>query len=34
MDRVDMPLDFLVDVDDIAKEGTLALNSITQELYT
>ncbi|KAK4218591.1 hypothetical protein QBC37DRAFT_189759 [Rhypophila decipiens] len=31
---VDMPLDFLVDVDDIAKEGTLALNSITQELYT
>lgn len=30
---VDMPLDFLVDVDDIAKEG-LELNSLTQELYT
>lgn len=30
---VDMPLDFLVDVDDIAKEG-LALNSFTDELYT
>lgn len=30
---VDMPLDFLVDVDDIAKEG-LALNSLTDEIYT
>ncbi|KAH7328165.1 putative phospholipase D [Stachybotrys elegans] len=30
---VDMPLDFLVDVDDIAKEG-LALNSFVDELYT
>ena len=30
---VDMPLDFLVDVDDIAKEG-LTLNSLTDELYT
>ncbi|CAH0015527.1 unnamed protein product [Clonostachys rhizophaga] len=30
---VEMPLDFLVDVDDIAKEG-LALNSLTEELYT
>ncbi|KAM5348063.1 hypothetical protein ACJ41O_007887 [Fusarium nematophilum] len=30
---VEMPLDFLVDVDDIAKEG-LALNSLTDELYT
>ena len=30
---VEMPLDFLVDVDDIAKEG-LTLNSLTDELYT
>jgi phospholipase D1/2 len=30
---VDMPLDFLVDVDDIAKEG-LTLNGFTDELYT
>ncbi|KAH7160840.1 putative phospholipase D [Dactylonectria macrodidyma] len=30
---VEMPLDFLVDVDDIAKEG-LSLNSLTDELYT
>ncbi|KAI8171349.1 Phospholipase D1 [Colletotrichum sp. SAR 10_86] len=30
---VEMPLDFLVDVDDIAKEG-LSLNSFTDELYT
>lgn len=30
---VEMPLEFLVDVDDIAKEG-LALNSFTDELYT
>ncbi|KFA67692.1 hypothetical protein S40285_00963 [Stachybotrys chlorohalonatus IBT 40285] len=30
---VEMPLDFLVDVDDIAKEG-LALNSFVAELYT
>lgn len=30
---VEMPLDFLVDVDDIAKEG-LALNSLTDEIYT
>lgn len=30
---VDMPLDFLVDVPDIAEEG-LALNSLTAELYT
>ncbi|KAF4979874.1 hypothetical protein FZEAL_4008 [Fusarium zealandicum] len=30
---VEMPLDFLVDVDDIAKEG-LSLNSLTSELYT
>jgi phospholipase D1/2 len=31
---VEMPLDFLVDVHDIAIEGTMALNSLTQELYT
>lgn len=30
---VEMPLDFLVDVDDIAKEG-LTLNDLTNELYT
>ncbi|WYZ46353.1 hypothetical protein EsH8_IX_000578 [Colletotrichum jinshuiense] len=30
---VEMPLDFLVDVDDIAKEG-LSLNSFTDEIYT
>jgi phospholipase D1/2 len=30
---VEMPLDFLVDVDDIAKEG-LELNTLTDELYT
>ena len=30
---VDMPLDFLVDVDDIAKNG-LTLNSLTEEIYT
>lgn len=30
---VDMPLDFLVDVPDIAEEG-LVLNSLTAELYT
>jgi phospholipase D1/2 len=30
---VEMPLQFLVDVDDIAKEG-LSLNALTQELYT
>lgn len=30
---VDMPLDFLVDVKDIAKEG-LSLNGLTDELYT
>ncbi|KAJ3513759.1 hypothetical protein NM208_g15139 [Fusarium decemcellulare] len=30
---VEMPLDFLVDVDDIAKEG-LTLNNLTNELYT
>lgn len=30
---VEMPLDFLVDVDDIAKEG-LTLNELTSELYT
>lgn len=30
---VEMPLDFLIDVDDIAKEG-LSLNSFTDELYT
>ncbi|KAL0933156.1 phospholipase d active site motif protein [Colletotrichum truncatum] len=30
---VEMPLDFLVDVDDIAKEG-LSLNGLTNELYT
>ncbi|KAF7542350.1 hypothetical protein G7Z17_g11650 [Cylindrodendrum hubeiense] len=30
---VEMPLDFLVDVDDIAKEG-LTLNNLTDELYT
>ncbi|KAI6785101.1 Phospholipase D1-like protein [Emericellopsis cladophorae] len=30
---VQMPLDFLVDVDDIAKEG-LELNSLTQVIYT
>jgi phospholipase D1/2 len=30
---VEMPLDFLVDVDDIAKEG-LSLNALTDELYT
>lgn len=30
---VDMPLDFLVDVPDIAEEG-LALNSLTADLYT
>ena len=30
---VDMPLDFLVDVEDIAKEG-LTLNSLTDEIYT
>lgn len=30
---VEMPLDFLVDVDDIAKEG-LELNALTDDLYT
>ncbi|KAG7287045.1 hypothetical protein NEMBOFW57_006545 [Staphylotrichum longicolle] len=30
---VEMPLQFLIDVDDIAKDG-LALNSLTDELYT
>lgn len=30
---VEMPLDFLVDVDDIAKTG-LTLNSLTEEIYT
>lgn len=30
---VDMPLDFLIDVPDIAEEG-LALNSLTAQLYT
>ncbi|KAK2001795.1 phospholipase D/nuclease [Colletotrichum falcatum] len=30
---VEMPLDFLVDVDDIAKDG-LSLNSFTDEIYT
>ncbi|KPM38755.1 hypothetical protein AK830_g7800 [Neonectria ditissima] len=30
---VEMPLNFLVDVDDIAKEG-LTLNNLTDELYT
>lgn len=30
---VEMPLDFLADVDDIAKTG-LALNSLTEEIYT
>ena len=30
---VEMPLDFLIEVDDIAKEG-LSLNSFTDELYT
>jgi phospholipase D1/2 len=30
---VEMPLDFLIDVDDIAKEG-LSLNALTDELYT
>ena len=30
---VDMPLNFLIDVDDIAKEG-LSLNTLTDELYT
>lgn len=30
---VEMPLDFLVEVDDIAKEG-LSLNAVTDELYT
>lgn len=30
---VDMPLDFLVDVKDIAKEG-LTLNSLTDQIYT
>jgi phospholipase D1/2 len=30
---VEMPLQFLIDVDDLAKDG-LALNSLTDELYT
>ncbi|KAI1122437.1 phospholipase [Nemania abortiva] len=30
---VEMPLDFLIDVDDLAKEG-LSLNALTDELYT
>ncbi|KAK3319292.1 hypothetical protein B0H66DRAFT_265709 [Apodospora peruviana] len=30
---VDMPLDFLIDVDDIAKEG-MELNGLTDDLYT
>ena len=30
---VEMPLAFLIDVDDIAKEG-LTLNALTDELYT